>query len=263
MAKKSLGQHWLNDPKSLQLIVDSGEVGEQDVVVEIGPGHGALTRLLAGRAGKVIAIETDHQLVEILRREFPKSLYNDRVEIVHRDIMKFDLSTLPVGYKVVANIPYYLTSNLLRNLLEATNPPVLMSLLVQKEVANRICAKPGRMSVLALSVQYYAEPKITGTVAADKFEPVPEVDSAVLQIRRRASPAFRASKQKLFRLVKAGFGERRKQLKNSLAGSLRQGDEQIADLLGKARIKQSARAQELSLDDWQKLYQTFNQAGIL
>lgn len=263
MAKKSLGQYWLNDKESLEKVLTAAELTGDDVVLEIGPGHGALTQLLADRAKRVIAIETDHQLVEMLNREFPKSLYGSRVKIVHRDIMKYDLDDLPEGYKVVANIPYYLTSSLLRNLLEADNPPSLMSLLVQKEVAQRVTAVPGKMSVLAFSVQYYAEPELTGVVPAEKFEPVPDVDSAVLKVKRRKTPAFRASRPKLFRLVKAGFGERRKQLKNSLAGGLRIDADQTTELLKSAKIKQSARAQELSMDDWQRLYEVCNKAGVL
>ena len=250
-AKKSLGQHWLFDGPSLQAVVDAGEVTKSDTVLEVGPGRGSLTELLAKAAGKVIAVETDQDLLPGLRAQFATS---ENVDILEGDILQFDLSALPWGYKVVANIPYYLTSNLIRKLLEAQNPPNIMSLLIQKEVAKRIVATPGQMSVLAVSVQYYAIAKITEIITRDKFQPPPEVDSAIIQIKRRAQPYFEADTKKLFKLVKAGFGEKRKMLRNSLSGGLRIDTNQAEELLAQAEIIPTARAQELSLDDWKRLY---------
>lgn len=250
MAPRALGQHWLYDRESLQQVVAAGEVEPDDTVLEIGPGHGTLTKLLAPIAKEVVAVEADPELVARLEAEITDS----NVAVVHQDIREFNLHTLPRGYKVVANIPYYLTSKLLRMFLENDNPPAVMALLVQQEVADRITAAPGAMSVLALSVQFYGTPLILGTVSRDKFQPPPQVDSAILQIKRRPRPAFDADPQQLFRLIKAGFGERRKQLKNALAGGLRMESEEVATLLEQADIKPAARAQELSLEEWEKLY---------
>lgn len=251
MAKKSLGQHWLNDAASLAAVVAAGEIEPEDTVLEIGPGHGSLTRQLSAVAKRVVAVEADSELAARLARE----LTDSNVEVAAADIRDFDLRQLPAGYKVVANIPYYLTSRLMRMLLEAAKPPALIALLVQQEVAQRITARPGAMSVLAVSVQYYGQARILGYVAKEKFQPAPKVDSAILQIKRREKPAFATEPKALFRLIKAGFGERRKQLKNSLAGGLRLAPSEAADLLKRAGIASSARAQELSLSDWQKLYE--------
>lgn len=253
-AKKSLGQHWLFDGPSLQAVVDAGEVTKSDTVLEVGPGRGSLTELLAKSARKVIAVETDQDLLPGLRAHFATA---ENIDILEGDILQFDLSALPKGYKVVANIPYYLTSNLIRKLLEAQNPPSIMSLLIQKEVAERIVAAPGQMSVLAVSVQYYAEARIAGIVTSDKFQPAPEVDSAIIQIKRRTQPYFEADTRKFFKLVKAGFGEKRKMLRNSLSGGLHIETKQAEELLTQAEIESTARAQELSLDQWHKLYSAF------
>lgn len=249
LAKKSLGQHWLFDEPTLQKVIEAGEVSGKDTVLEVGPGLGTLTDLLLQKAKKVIAVEADGDLITGL-----KKINNSKLQLEYADIMKYDLRTLPKSYKVVANIPYYLTSNLLRMLLESSNPPTLAALLVQKEVAQRVTAKPGQMSVLAFSVQYYARPLILGLVAKELFEPAPKVDSAILQIKMRSQPCFEADKSKLFRLVKAGFGERRKQLRNSLAGGLQLSTESVSQILAQAGIDTTARAQELNMEQWQALY---------
>lgn len=247
--KKGLGQNFLVDEVSLNLVATAIKLSRQDCVLEIGPGLGFLTTRLTAVAGRVIAVEADVQLAEILGNEAPLNL-----EVTGGDIMNFNLPSLPTGYKVVANIPYYLTSKLLRRLLESPNPPAAMALLVQKEVAERITAAPGQLSILALSVQYYAQPSIQAIIERHKFWPAPKVDSAVLVIIRRAQPAFPADPAKLFRLIKAGFGERRKQLKNSLAGGLNASTEIIELVLHEAKITVTKRAQELTLKDWQRLY---------
>ncbi|MBI4100917.1 ribosomal RNA small subunit methyltransferase A [Candidatus Microgenomates bacterium] len=257
-AKKSLGQHWLFDQATLKKIVAAGEITKKDTVLEIGPGRGSLTKLLLKQAKIVIAVEKDRQLAARLTRS---DLVQDRIlhkklEVVGGDILQFDLGRLPKGYKVVANIPYYLTSKLLRRLLEDINPPSVMALLVQKEVAERIVARPGQMSVLAVSVQYYGTAEIVGMVPKELFKPAPKVDSAIIKIKRRvALPHSPADSKKFFRLVKAGFGERRKQLKNSLAGGLRLSLDQAVNNLRSAGINPAVRAQELSLADWRNLYQ--------
>lgn len=246
---KSLGQHFLIDQPSLEGIMAAAEVGPDDTVLEIGPGLGVMTRPLTRMAGKVVAVETDHVLAELLRRDAPANL-----EVVEQDILGFDFSQLPRGYKLIANIPYYLTSKIFRLAIENPNPPQLLSVLIQKEVAERIVARPGQLSLLALSVQYYGEAEIVRMVERHKFWPAPEVDSAVLRVRY-TGPAFEADAHNLFRLMKAGFGEKRKQLKNSLAGGLNLSAERTINLLEGAAIAPTARAQELSLADWQRLYE--------
>ncbi|MBI2798591.1 ribosomal RNA small subunit methyltransferase A [Candidatus Saccharibacteria bacterium] len=250
-AKKSFGQHWLFDQESLEKVVEAAELTKDDFVLEVGPGRGSLTELLARKAKAVIAVEADADLLPGLQAQFALT---SNVEIVEQDILKFDLSKLPPGYKVVANIPYYLTSNLIRRLLEAPNSPSIMSLLIQEEVAERIVAKPGQMSILSVSVQYYATAHIVRAVSRELFQPVPNVDSAIIQIVRRPKPAFTADTKKLFRLVKAGFGEKRKMLRNSLSGGLQLPTNEVESLLEQAKLKPTARAQELSLDEWRRLY---------
>ncbi len=237
--------------------MDAAKLTAADTVLEIGPGLGVMTWPLAERVGRVIAVEADEQLAGLLRRQAPANL-----EVISGDILDFDLRRLPPGYKVAANLPYYITAKILRLLIEGPNPPAVMSLLVQREVAERITAGPGDYSVLALSVQYYGRPRLVQIVERHKFWPAPAVDSAILQIQL-TGPAFAADPAKLFRLIKAGFGERRKQLVNSLAGGLNASADTTARLLATAKIAPTARAQELSLADWQKLYAVATKANLL
>ncbi|HSX14725.1 MAG TPA: 16S rRNA (adenine(1518)-N(6)/adenine(1519)-N(6))-dimethyltransferase RsmA [Candidatus Saccharimonadales bacterium] len=248
--KKSLGQNFLIDEPSLDMVVAAATIKTSDTILEIGPGIGFLTSKICALAKAVTCVEADPDLVQILGQQPPANL-----TIVSGDIMVFNLQTLPTDYKVVANIPYYLTSKLLRLLLESPNPPAAMSILVQKEVAERIVASPGQMSILALSVQYYAYAKMVGVIERHKFWPAPKVDSAVLSLNRRPQQAFPAEPTRLFRLIKAGFGERRKQLKNALAGGLNADSSVILAVLRQAKVSPTQRAQELALADWHRLYQ--------
>jgi 16S rRNA (adenine1518-N6/adenine1519-N6)-dimethyltransferase len=259
-AKKSFGQNWLRDEYVLDEIVKSAEIAENDTVLEVGPGLGTLTQKLVATGADVVAVEADKDLLPRLVSMFQGKA---NFELINNDILKFDLSKLNNDYKVVANIPYYLTSNLLRTLLESNNPPSTMVLLVQKEVAQRIMAKPGQMSVLAFSVQYYAKPEYIMDVKKELFDPVPKVDSAVIKISRGQRPAFEADIKKLFRLVKAGFGEKRKMLRNSISGGLGIETSLVENLLKDCKLKPTARAQELSLKDWQGLYSQALQMGII
>lgn len=254
---KNLGQHFLVDKPSLEAIMDAAAVTQDDTVLEIGPGLGVMTRPLTKLAGRVVTVETDHVLAELLRRDAPKNL-----EVVEQDILRFDLSSLPAGYKVIANIPYYLTSKIFRLLIESPNPPSLLSMLIQKEVAERITAAPGQLSILALSVQYYGHPEIMRLVERHKFWPPPDVDSAVLRVVL-TGPAFPADPHKLFRLIKAGFGEKRKQLKNALAGGLNLSPEYALTLLKQAKLAPTVRAQELDLRQWEHLYKAALKENIL
>ncbi len=249
-ARKSLGQHFLVDRPSLEAVMGAAKLTKNDTVLEIGPGLGVMTTPLAKMVKRVVAVETDRVLAELLAHDAPPNL-----DVVHEDIMRFNLSSLPSEYKVVANIPYYLTSSIIRVLLEADNQPRCLVLLVQKEVAERIVAKPGQMSILALSVQYYGRPEVLQTVDRHRFWPAPKVDSAILRVEVYHQPAFKADRSKLFRLIKAGFGEKRKMLRNSLAGGLNTEPALAEKLIRQAGLVESARAQELDLEAWQRLYQ--------
>ncbi len=185
------------------------------------------------------------------------------IQVVEGDALKYQLSNLPAGYKVVANIPYYITSAILRRFLEAENKPQAITVLVQKEVAERIIAKPGQMSILACSVQYYGNPELVGIVPAASFYPAPKVDSAILQVQVYDQPLFAADSRKLFRLIKAGFGEKRKMLRNALAGGLAISSEQAVQVIAAAGLKETARAQELSTVEWQELYGATEAASLL
>jgi 16S rRNA (adenine1518-N6/adenine1519-N6)-dimethyltransferase len=250
-AKKSLGQHWLKDEPTLEAICEAANLQKADTVLEIGPGLGDLTRQLIKRAGKVVAVELD----ENLANQLPRTINYPALEVIKADILKFDLTELPVGYKVVANIPYYLTSNLVRVLSESPNPPQTMALLVQKEVAERIAAAPGQMSLLSVSSQLYYVPKLGPLVSASLFEPPPKVDSQLIILKRRSKPIFKNLDTKLyFQIVKAGFAGRRKKLRGSLSAGLGITKSQADVLLKTAGINGDLRAQNLSLPDWHKLY---------
>lgn len=248
--KKSLGQHWLKDEASLDAMLEVAEVSPEDVVLEIGPGPGALTSKLVKTAKQVIAVEFDTNLASDLPKRVPAS----NLHVVHQDILMFDLTTLPHGYKVAANIPYYLTSNLLRVLCESSNPFATAALLIQKEVAERVCAKPGDMSILSVSVQFYCEASLGPLVPASLFTPPPKVDSQILKLRYRREPLFPdVDKRLFFRIVKAGFSQRRKTILNSLSAGLQMSREETSALLEAADIQPTTRAQNLTLDDWYAL----------
>lgn len=255
---KDLGQHFLVDAETVAAIMQTADIQKGDTVLEIGPGLGVMTDALAATGNQIVAVDADERMVALLRRRMS---HNVRVE--QADILQFDLRKLPPDYKVVANVPYYITSPILRLLMESDNPPATAVLLIQKEVAQRLVAGPGNLSVLSLSVQYYAEVELVVDVPADKFWPAPKVDSAVVKLTRRAEPVFAADPAKLFRLIKAGFGEKRKQLRNSLAGGLRLDTAQVTTLLEAAVIAPTARAQELSLTQWHALYEAALQKGYL
>ncbi|HVS79068.1 MAG TPA: 16S rRNA (adenine(1518)-N(6)/adenine(1519)-N(6))-dimethyltransferase RsmA [Candidatus Saccharimonadales bacterium] len=249
--KKALGQHWLKDIATLEAICQAADLKNDDTVLEIGPGLGDLTRQLVLHAGTVIAVELDKELAERL----PKVVGAPNLEVINDDILKIDLTQMPVGYKVVANIPYYLTSNLIRILCESGNPPTTAVLLVQKEVAERIAAEPGQMSLLSVSAQLYFSPKLGPVVSAELFEPPPKVDSQVIILKRRSKPLFEKLDTRIFfRIVKAGFAGRRKKLRGSLSAGLNISKEQADRLLESAGIDGDLRAQNLSLQDWHKLY---------
>lgn len=250
--KKSLGQHWLEDPASLEAMCQAANLQSSDTVLEVGPGLGTLTELLVKRAKQVIAVEFDEKLA----KDLPKRITADNLHIVSQDILSFDFTSLPPSYKIVANIPYYLTSNLVRVISETSNPPRSAAILVQKEVAQRVAAKPGDMSLLSVTAQLYWQVSLGQEVAAELFTPPPKVDSQILVLKRRSEPLFPALDQKsFFRLAKAGFSQRRKTLLNSLSAGLHFSREDTEELLQRAGIEPNRRAQTLSLEEWHALYQ--------
>lgn len=247
---KSLGQHWLKDRLILEAIADCADISSHDTILEIGPGLGTLTSVLLEHAKRVVAIEFDPELARKLPGQFP----GKDLTIHHADILSFDLTQLPAGYKVVANVPYYITSKIVQLLSESVNPPSLVVLLVQKEVAERLAAAPGQMSMLSISAQVFHEVSLGPLVPAEYFTPAPKVDSQVVILRRRDQPLVAHDQQKaFFRLVKAGFAERRKKLRSSLAAGLRVEKPQVDELLKITGINPGVRAQELSIEQWKLL----------
>jgi len=255
--KKSLGQNFLVDQRALERIVEAAELGPEDIILEIGPGLGTLTRLLAARAGRVVAVELDPRLVEVLK-EVLADLSN--VEIIHGDILELDpaaelIQAEGFRYKVVANLPYYITSAVLRHLLTATVKPKLMVVTVQLEVAQRITAGPGDMSLLAVSVQFYGRPRIVARIKAGAFHPSPQVDSAVVRIDLHDQPLVEVDDvDSFFEVVRAGFAQRRKQLRNALSAELALPASEVAQALARAGVSPRRRAQTLSIEEWARVW---------
>ena len=248
--KKSLGQHWLKDPDILADIAEAAELTSDDVVLEIGPGLGTLTSRLLARANSVTAVEFDADLARKLPGQFP----GKKLTVVNQDILQFDLSQLPKNYKVVANVPYYITSKIVEKLMTAENKPSIAVLLVQKEVAERIAAEAGNMSILSVSVQIFAEVELDIEVPRQFFTPPPKVDSQVVVLRTRDNPLITSEDQRdFFRIVKAGFSAKRKKLRSSLSGGLGIDKSVAEELLKNAGISPDARAEDLSIEDWRRL----------
>jgi len=251
--KKSLGQNFLVDPVTLQRVVNAGGVGRTDTVLEIGPGLGGLTRHLASQAARVIAVELDQNLIPILRKVLTP--FNN-VEIIHGDILELNPQFLipDSSYLVIANIPYYITSAVIRHLLESGHPPTRLVLTVQREVAERICASPPDMSLLALSVQVYGQPAIAARIPAGAFYPPPKVDSAVVRIDLYPEPRLpQPHLDTFFKLIKAGFSQKRKTLRNALSAGLGLPKETVENLLTSAGIDPARRAETLNLEEWGRL----------
>ena len=253
-ANKSLGQNWLVDESALARIAAAAQLTLQDTVLEIGPGLGSLTRHVARAAGRVIAVELDAALTPALQRSLAD--YTN-VTLVQGDILQIDLSELmgrATSYKVVANLPYYITSAVIRHLLEAEARPTLIVLTVQLEVAQRITAAPGKMSLLAVSVQFYGRPTLVTHIKAGSFYPAPKVDSAVVRIEPYRHPAVDVTdRDEFFAVVKVGFSQKRKQLHNALAAGLARPQADIAAALERAGVDGRRRAETLALDEWASL----------
>jgi 16S rRNA (adenine1518-N6/adenine1519-N6)-dimethyltransferase len=252
-AHKGLGQNFLQDPLALEKIVSAAEIRPTDTVLEIGPGLGSLTRYLAVSSKQVLAVELDESLLPPFKEILSP---HKNVQLIHGDILKLSPSDLNLGdeYIVVANIPYYITSAVIRHLLESESKPRRIVLTVQKEVAQRICAEPGDMSLLALSVQVYGKPRIAAQIPASAFFPAPKVDSAVLVVDIYPSPQVKEELlERFFRLIKAGFSQKRKTLRNSLSSGLRISPVKAAEFLTRANIDPQRRAETLSISEWQTL----------
>ncbi len=250
---KSKGQHFLLDETVVEDMLDAAHVTTADTVIEIGPGPGVLTSALAQRAGQVLAYELDGQLADLI-----ESQRVENVEVIRGDVMEQPLprrgTALP--YKVVANIPYSISGALIRKLLTSLPAPQSVTLLVQREVAERMCAKPGQMSILTVATQLHGQARIVRLVPADAFYPAPKVDSAVVHVDvsdREGSLTLDVDEKAFMRLVKIGFSQKRKQLKNTLAAGLHISPTEALVLLKKAGLADTVRAQELSLEQWQSL----------
>jgi 16S rRNA (adenine1518-N6/adenine1519-N6)-dimethyltransferase len=293
---KNLGQHWLKNENILTKIAAYAKI-ENDTVLEIGPGLGFLTNVLIKNAAKVVAVEFDRDLAEKLTSELTSAAPStfragsgvttpvataepridgredvvressgtsgptQKIDIINADFLQFDLNQLPPGYKVVANIPYYITNKIIMKLLTAENKPSVAVLLVQKEVAERLAAQPGAMSILSVAAQLYATVELGEVVPAAMFTPPPKVDSQVVILTPQKTVFLGfagsdpAKEKQFFRIVKAGFSARRKKLRSSLAGGLNLSKPETENLLKKANIDPNLRAQDLSLDDWRNLAQ--------
>lgn len=259
-----LGQNFLKDAAVLKRIIETAGLSMEDAVIEIGPGKGVLTEELAKHCKKIIAVELDHELIAPLKNKFKNSA---NVEIIEGDILKINLpevlrsysaSWRTTSYKLVANIPYYITAPIIRLFLETQYPPSEMILMVQKEVAERICGKAGEMSILAVAVQYYATPEILFEVSKNSFDPMPEVDSAVIRIKYNVSSIkYPEETKKFFRIVRAGFSAKRKTLANNLTNSLHLEKNIVEEKIIQLGLNKKIRAQELSVDDWKNLAKLF------
>ena len=252
---KGLGQHFLSDPNVLARIADAADLSPADRVIEIGPGPGTLTRLLAQRAGRVIAIELDARIIEALREAVAGF---DNVALIQGDVLQIDIGELgrgeQSGYKVVGNLPYYITSAVLRHVLEAQPKPSRVVVTVQREVAERMTAKPGAMSLLSVSVQLFGLPQIVARIAPGSFFPPPRVESAIVRIDVYDQPRVKVEPvEEFFAVVRAGFSQKRKQLHNSLAHGLGLSAEAVVAALEAAGIDPKRRAETLAVEEWAEL----------
>ncbi len=256
-AQKRLGQNFLVSKKVLNKIIVAAALAKKDYVIEVGAGVGTLTAELCRQARWVLSVEVDQNMVRILKETCGQYV---NLKIIQKNILGLELAKV-LGtirdYRVVANLPYYITQPVLRYFLENQAKPRFMVLMVQKEVAEKICAKPGKMSLLSVSVQFFSDPKLIEVVPAESFFPVPKVDSAIIKLRNIAEKFPKVAQSLFFQIVKAGFSGRRKQLKNSLSAGLRLEPKIIIGILKNVKIEPERRAETLSLEEWHEIYQTF------
>ncbi|WP_338254414.1 16S rRNA (adenine(1518)-N(6)/adenine(1519)-N(6))-dimethyltransferase RsmA [Dictyobacter halimunensis] len=257
---KAFGQNFLIDRNILKKIVQAAEIMPEDEVLEVGAGTGVLTRELAQQARRVVAVEIERDMLTLLAqttRSYP------HVELIARNLLFLNPSEVfgQTPYKLVANLPYYITAPTFRHFLENPNPPRILVVMVQWEVAQRIIAEPGDLSLLAISVQFYGRPHIIARVPAQSFYPAPKVDSAILRIDvHEQAPLSHDERDRFFKVVQAGFSEKRKQLHNSLTHGLHYKNELIRGWMSEASIDSSRRAETLSIEEWIRLWRTIDQA---
>lgn len=251
--KKYLGQNFLINQSILPTIINAAEIEAGETVLEIGPGYGVLTEALLAAGAKVFAIEKDFDLIATLTQKFGD---NKSLKIVHQDALFFDFSHFE-KYKVVSNLPFNIASPIIRKFLESTNPPELMVVMVQKEVAEKITAEPGNSErgVLTIAVEFYGEAEIIAKVSKNSFKPMPKVDAAIIKIKPQKKSELEP--KLFFRVVKAGFAAKRQQIHNSLAATLRMPKDEVLSILKKANIEPQKRAEDLTLDDWLRLAQNY------
>ena len=285
ITKKSLGQNFLKSRSVLNKIVETADIKSTDTILEIGPGLGTLTEKLLEEADTVISIEKDRRLIPILQEKFKNQIEKGKLILIEGDILKNSIEYLVSGieytqykihntkYKLVANIPYYITSPVIRKFLEVKNRPSSLIIMVQKEVAERIIAKPPNMNILAVSVQFFAKPEIISFVPKDSFWPKPKVDSAIIKITvnpstllrvgSKQTPEKRIAEKLFFRLIKIGFSSPRKKLVNNLAAGFLLNKEETAKLIIKSGVDSNKRPQDLFLEDWKRMYNVFRDNKLL
>ncbi len=248
-AKKSLGQNFLKSVPALNAIISSGEIKKYDIVLEIGPGKGALTEKLLEKSGKVIAIEKDRDLLEILQEKFKEEIKNGKFVLINEDVLNYEIKEK--NYKIIANIPYNITGAILKKFLTSKNQPERMVLMVQNEVARRIVARDGDESILSISVKAYGNPKIVMKVSARYFSPAPKVDSAIIAINNISRETFNKNnikEEKFWELVKNGFAHKRKVLVSNLKDLHKK--EKILEIFETLNISEKTRAEDLTLENW-------------
>ena len=250
-AKKSLGQHFLKSERALSSIIEAGKISPTDTILEIGPGTGLLTERLLSTGSKVLAIEKDDELFELLKEKFKEEIESKQLNLIHDDILKFETFDLK-NYKLIANIPYNITGAILEKFLSSENQPTLMVLLVQKEVAKRIVAQDGKESILSISVKAYGKPRYVDTVLAGSFVPAPRVDSAIISIEDISKNFFAEIPEKeFFKILKAGFQAKRKKLSSNLSVILDK--KRVLEAFESLKLGENVRAEDTNLQIWQKL----------
>ncbi|MEI6528373.1 MAG: 16S rRNA (adenine(1518)-N(6)/adenine(1519)-N(6))-dimethyltransferase RsmA [bacterium] len=266
-AKKSLGQNFLKSEGALRKIVEAGEIKDTDTVLEIGPGLGALTEKILEKAGRVVVVEKDDRLISILNEKFSTDVTGGKLQIIHADILNFDPSIYNIqstNYKLIANIPYYITGEIFRKFLESDNQPSQMVVLVQKEVAIRVVARDGKESLLSNSIKCFGTPRLVDTVPAGAFVPAPKVDSAILAINNISKKFFEENKispEKFFTILHYGFAHKRKMLLGNLKEAFlkegRSGVENLRQIFHTAGLSEKVRAEDLTLKNWAELVKQF------
>ncbi len=275
--KKSLGQNFLTSQSAVSKIVDTADPSGDDIILEIGPGKGVLTEKLLSLAGKVVAVEKDDNLFEFLKEKFKKEIAENKLDLIHGDILTFDPNALSfykdLNYKLVANIPYNITGAILKKFLSSETQPELMVLMVQREVAQRIIAKDKKESILSISVKVYGEPKYIQTVKAGSFFPTPKVDSAILLVenisKKSFNPSTGGSEEKFFEILRSGFKSKRKKLSSNLstlfdkparlASESVAGREKVLETFKKLELDPNLRAEDLDIFGWKKLVETLTE----